>query len=117
MLENIFGRFPKPQSGREYTDYFYFQGLPKLQGRVRVGFARSNLNRLGPVTWYDQDEEEFVMLLKGSAELFFDEGNQEVHMKPGDYITIPAHAKHKISRTSDDAYLLTIFYQPKTRPQ
>jgi cupin 2 domain-containing protein len=51
--------------------------------------------------WYDQKKHEFVILLKGSAEILF-EDNSTVKLKPGDYMTIPPHKKHRVERTSDD---------------
>ena len=51
--------------------------------------------------WYDQEKNEFVILLKGSAEILF-EDNSTVQLKPGDYLTIPPHKKHRVERTSDD---------------
>ena len=48
--------------------------------------------------WYDQDKNEFVILLTGSAVLSYDSG-QNFSMKPGDYLTIPAHQKHRVDKT------------------
>lgn len=61
--------------------------------------------------WYDQDKNEFVVLLKGEAKLLF-EDNKEVTLKPGDYLTIPAHVKHRIEWTSpdEDTIWLAVFY-------
>lgn len=61
--------------------------------------------------WYDQDKNEFVMLLNGEAKLLF-EDNKEITLKPGDYLTIPLHTKHRIEWTSpdEDTIWLTVFY-------
>lgn len=49
--------------------------------------------------WYDQSNDEWVLLLKGSAALQF-EGEQELLLlQPGDYILIPAHKKHRVEWT------------------
>lgn len=49
--------------------------------------------------WYDQDEDEYVILLSGEAVLYFrDEG--EIRMGSGDWIFIPAHKEHRIIYTS-----------------
>ncbi len=49
-----------------------------------------------PGEWYDQDANEWVILLGGSAGLLF-EGNEEVLvMRPGDYVHIPAHKRHRV---------------------
>ena len=46
--------------------------------------------------WYDQDDNEWVIVLKGGAVLSYGNGD-EVHLESGDYINIPAHTKHKVS--------------------
>lgn len=51
--------------------------------------------------WYDQEEQEWVVLLDGSATLLFEEGG-EVGLRPGDYLAIPAHCRHKVLRTDPD---------------
>jgi len=50
--------------------------------------------------WYDQDQHEWVIVLKGAARLRFEDG--EVEMKPGDFIDIPAHKKHRVEWTTPD---------------
>ena len=46
--------------------------------------------------WYDQVESEWVLLLKGSAVLRIDGKDEPVFLKPGDWIDIPAHARHRV---------------------
>lgn len=48
--------------------------------------------------WYDQDQNEFVMLLSGSAVLVFD-NNEKINLNPGDYLIINAHTKHRVEET------------------
>ena len=48
---------------------------------------------------YDQNEDEWVIVLKGEAELAFD-GGETVRMRPGDHMLIPAHRKHRVAWTS-----------------
>ncbi len=62
-------------------------------------------------SWYDQNENEFVLLLKGEAKLLF-ENNSEITLKAGDYLTIPAHVKHRVSYTSvsEKCVWLTVFF-------
>ncbi len=61
--------------------------------------------------WYDQETEEFVLLLKGEAVLLY-ENNEEQKLSPGDYLIIPAHKKHRVKWTSDkeDTIWLTIHF-------
>ena len=51
--------------------------------------------------WYDQDQNEWVLVLKGAARLAFEDGN-EVNMGPGDSLEIPAHVKHKVVWTDPE---------------
>ena len=61
--------------------------------------------------WYDQDTDEFVLMIKGEAILSF-EKNESQRLKPGDWLIIPAHKKHRVEWTSktEDTYWLTIHY-------
>jgi cupin 2 domain-containing protein len=50
--------------------------------------------------WYDQDQHEWVIVLKGAARLRFED--RIVEMKPGNFINIPAHQKHRVEWTTPD---------------
>ena len=62
--------------------------------------------------WYDQDEAEWVVVLKGEAKLLFEDDDGPVHMKPGDHISIPAHRKHRVEWTTPDepTVWLAVYY-------
>ena len=49
--------------------------------------------------WYDQKQNEWVLLLKGGAGLLFESADEVIELKPGDYVNIPAHAKHRVEWT------------------
>ena len=49
--------------------------------------------------WYDQDQDEWVLLLSGSAEILFQEDETVVELEAGDYLHIKAHQKHRVSKT------------------
>ncbi len=51
--------------------------------------------------WYDQDQNEWVLVLKGAARLAFEDGS-EVSMGPGDALEILAHVKHKVVWTDPE---------------
>ena len=51
--------------------------------------------------WYDQDEWEWAAVLQGSAELEF-EGRGHVGLSAGQWVLIPAHERHRVTRTSTD---------------
>jgi cupin 2 domain-containing protein len=50
---------------------------------------------------YDQDHDEWVLLLGGSASLWVD-GDGERDLRPGDYVLISAHRLHRVTRTAEN---------------
>ena len=56
--------------------------------------------------WYNQEKDEWVMVIKGNATLTFEDA-EDVDLGEGDYINIPAHMKHRVSWT--DAKVETIW--------
>jgi cupin 2 domain-containing protein len=52
-----------------------------------------------PGFWYDQDRPEWVTLLQGEAAVEFADG-ATVRLRPGDHLTIAAHARHRVAWTS-----------------
>jgi len=61
--------------------------------------------------WYDQNEHEWVLVVKGSARLGFDDGHT-VEMFPGDHLLIPAHCRHRVQWTTPDepTVWIAVFY-------
>ncbi len=49
--------------------------------------------------WYNQSNDEWVILLSGSAVILFEDG-KEISLNAGDYLFIPAHFRHRIVETS-----------------
>lgn len=61
--------------------------------------------------WYDQDQHEWVIVLQGAARLRFED--RIVELKPGDFVNIPAHRKHRVDWTTRDepTIWLAVFYK------
>ena len=61
--------------------------------------------------WYDQVENEWVILLKGKAILRFND-DVILELDEGDYVNIPAHRKHRVEWTTPDeeTIWLAVFY-------
>lgn len=61
--------------------------------------------------WYDQEENEWVALLSGGARLQFED--EEIELRPGDWIVIPAHRKHRVAWTKPGEHTvwLAVFYR------
>jgi cupin 2 domain-containing protein len=67
--------------------------------------------------WYDQNWDEWVLLLAGRAGLVFEDenkANRAVHLEPGDHLLIPARVRHRVAWTARDAE--TIWLAVHIRP-
>jgi len=64
-----------------------------------------------PGQWYDQDQDEWVLLMSGSAEICFADPEGSVVLKPGDHLLIPAHRRHRVAWTDPllDTVWLALF--------
>ncbi len=55
-----------------------------------------------PGEWYNQNTNEWVILLSGSAGLLFEGEREACVMLPGDYVHIPAHRRHRVEWTDPE---------------
>ena len=69
---------------------------------IRIERIVSRGHRSPDSFWYDQDENEFVLLMSGAAKLFFEAEDESVHLEAGDYLVIPAHRRHRVAWTAPD---------------
>ena len=92
--ENIFTQIPQELKDELFEDIL-------SQPNIKIQRIVSDGHTTGEFDWYDQDGDEWVMLVKGSAIISF-ENEDDVVLEAGDYINIPAHKKHKVSWTSQD---------------
>ena len=67
--------------------------------------------------WYDQDEHEWIILLKGSAVLRFEDQSENTIMTPGNYINIEKHRRHRVESTDpeQETIWLAIHYQVRNK--
>lgn len=61
-----------------------------------------------PGEWYDQERDEWVVLLRGTAALRFEGAPDLVELRPGEALLIPARCRHRVERTSADPPCLWI---------
>jgi len=61
--------------------------------------------------WYDQETNEWVLLVQGAARVRFE--NEVVELKPGEYLHIPAHRRHRVDWTTpgEPTIWLAIHYE------
>jgi cupin 2 domain-containing protein len=63
--------------------------------------------------WYDQEEPEWVALIRGQATLEFPDG--PLPLMAGDALLIPARQRHRVARTSPDAVWIALHFRPDER--
>ncbi len=95
--------------GIEPSDREIIEQLVEREG-IRIERIASFGDQSEDGFYYDQDEYEFVLLLKGRAKLLF-EGRGTVELKTGDWLIIEPHERHRIEYTSKDALWLCVFYR------
>jgi cupin 2 domain-containing protein len=63
--------------------------------------------------WYDQETNEFVLLLKGRAGLVFEGKNEVIIMEAGDCVEIKSHVRHRVEWTAanEDTIWLAVHYK------
>lgn len=94
MLSNIF--IPLPSELEQES----FDVLLKNKN-IRIERIVSKGHTSPTSGWHDQKENEWVLVLKGSGTILFEDGRQ-VTLNKGDYLHIPAHEKHKVAWTDPD---------------
>ena len=92
---NLFAAMPADRLEEEITEVLRAQSL-KIERIVSYGRASPD------GFWYDQDWDEWVIVLKGSAGLLFEDEAVVRSLMPGDYLHIPAHARHRVAWTDPD---------------
>ena len=106
-LRNLLADLPEP-SDSEAVEALAAGGAFRLKRIVSTGQATP------PGQWYDQDENEWVAVLSGSAALLFEGDNEPIEMRPGDYLHIPAHRRHRVERTDvkEPTVWLALYFRP-----
>ena len=60
-----------------------------------------------PGFWYEQGEDEWVVLLVGCAVLAFADGHV-LALRAGDWVSLPARCRHRVESVSQDAVWLAV---------
>jgi cupin 2 domain-containing protein len=106
MIHNLFTHV-KQASNSEVSEMLLQTDAFRLERIVSTEEATP------PGQWYDQDRDEWVVLLAGSAGLLFDSEQDIRVLQPGDYFLIPAHTRHRVEWTEVGAETiwLTLHYR------
>ncbi len=92
-MNNVFSDIPA-DLGDEFFESLAASEQVTIERIVSKGHASPDEG------WYDQDRHEFVLVLKGSARLEFEDGSTS-EMTAGDWVNIPANRKHRVAWTDE----------------
>lgn len=99
-MDNVFADLPGSLPHEQF-DVLLRTPMLRLERIVSTGHATA------PGEWYDQERDEWVIVLRGGAGLRF-EGERRVRvMRAGDHVVIPAHRRHRVEWT--DAHEPTVW--------
>jgi cupin 2 domain-containing protein len=93
-MANLF-ELPKPLPTEEWVETLAAGAENRIERIISTG-------QTTPVgQWYDQPQDEWVILLQGEARLSYADGSEQC-LGAGDYVLIPAHRQHRVAYTSSD---------------
>ena len=98
--KNLFANLANAQSGEEFLTLCD-------NANVKIERIVSHAHTSPAGFWYDQDEDEWLAVLRGAATLEF-AGGERVELKAGDYLTIGRHVQHRVVSTSEETVWLAV---------
>jgi len=103
-LANIFSNIPSKLPSEIFEDIIITDNL-RVERIVSKGQTSPDTG------WYDQNENEWVIVLSGYGVIEYING-EKITLKQGDYLNIKSHEKHRVIETSSDeaTVWLAIFY-------
>lgn len=90
--KNLYKDIPKT-SVEEIFDTLFTNDNVKIERIISTGQSSK------PDFWYDQDWDEWVLLLKGQAVIGFEHKKDSITLQPGDYLLIPRGIRHRVEFT------------------
>ena len=104
--QNIFSKTPQNLEKEEFFELLIKNDTVMIEKIISKGQKSPESD------WYDQERNEWIIVLKGKAILFF-EDKTSVQLNEGDFINIPAHKKHRVAWTDPDneTIWLAVHYQ------
>ena len=103
-MANIFSNIPSELPSEIFEDIIVTENL-RIERIVSKGQTSPDTG------WYDQSENEWVIVLSGYGVIEYITG-AKISLKRGDYLHIKANEKHRVIETSPDeaTVWLAIFY-------
>ncbi len=100
---NLRTNLPDAGAGEIIQELIAFPG-----DQVRVERIVSDSQASPPGFWYDQAWGEWVVIIRGGAELEFEAPPAEELLGEGDWLFIPAHRRHRVRSTEAGTVWLAV---------
>jgi cupin 2 domain-containing protein len=103
-MPNFFAEIP-PRGPEEWIETLVNARSVRIERIVSQGHTSP------PDFWYEQTENEWVIVLSGHAKLIFEDDPSPLDLKPGDYVHIESQRRHRVDWTGDQPTIwLAVFY-------
>lgn len=68
-----------------------------------------------PGHWYEQESEEWVLVVSGAAHLELADPPDVLELAPGDWVVLPAGCRHRVAWTAEDepTVWVAVHYRPE----
>lgn len=106
------------KQGKKMENIFFWPEGPENEERSETlgeGLNGLKIERISssgqsspPGFWYDQNEDEWVVLLEGEARIQYATGIEH-HLRKGDHLLLPKHVRHRVSWTSSRCLWLAVY--------
>ena len=99
-VRNLFADLPAASDGEDFLTLCE-------NASVKIERIVSHSHRSPENFWYDQGEDEWVIVLRGTATLEFASG-ELVELRAGDYFMVPRHERHRVAGTGEETIWLAV---------
>ncbi len=91
-LSNLFSNLPNDRQLEVFETIADFQ-------KIRIERIVSSGQATPEGQWYDQAQDEWVVVLSGCAEISLEGQQEPLKLVAGDYLLIPSHCRHRVEWT------------------
>ena len=104
MINNIFSDIP---TSSEHELFETLLERPDIKIERVISYGQSSPEE----GWYDQAEDEWVLVVQGAAVIFFEDG-ERIKLEKGGHLLIARHRRHRVAWTdpSELTIWLAVFY-------
>ncbi len=95
-MESIFADLPRSTTADEQISELLNRRGLRIERIVSTGQCSL------PGFWYDQPDGEWVLLLRGAARLRFADETEARELRPGDFVDIAPHRRHRVDWTDPE---------------